>query len=190
MAQYVLQPVANGSLYLNNGWDYTMGYAFTPSKTGQVTKLGGLFNGTKTVRLYNSSYSIIASASVTSANSWAYTAITPVTVTAGSLYYVVVLVASSGGAYYTGNYSNLTSSDAVVNYAVYQNPSGTFNSSKYTITTQMYGLADVEISFSNPPQVNIGGVWKSSSSQSVKVDGAWKNINGIFVNINGTWKPA
>src|SRR5262245_16937399 len=46
------EPV-DGSLGTDVAWNYNMGYGFTPNKTLVVTHLGGFFNGTKTVYLYN-----------------------------------------------------------------------------------------------------------------------------------------
>ena len=70
---------------INSTWNYMMGYKFTPQTSGKVTKLGGYFNGTKTLRLWRvSSGELLASVSVSDPdNSWAYADITPVAVTSG-----------------------------------------------------------------------------------------------------------
>jgi hypothetical protein len=98
----MFQPT-DGTLSTNNGWSYTMGYAFTPNKTILVTSLGGFFNGTKTVYLYNrTTGAVLASATVTAANSWGYTSIVPVALDRDAPYSIGVYLAGSGGAYRTG----------------------------------------------------------------------------------------
>src|SRR3989338_6980174 len=73
-----------------------MGYHFTPLVDGQVTRLGGFFNGTKTVKLFNkASGTLLASATVTASNTWAYTDISPISVSAGTTYTVAVYLAGS-----------------------------------------------------------------------------------------------
>ncbi|OGE02630.1 hypothetical protein A2196_00100, partial [Candidatus Curtissbacteria bacterium RIFOXYA1_FULL_41_14] len=90
----------HGTLYTNRTWVYTMGYKFTPKVSGQVTKLGGFFNGTKKVYLWDvSTKTQLAIADVSSANAWSYTQISPVNVTAGRAYMVAVNVAGYGGSY-------------------------------------------------------------------------------------------
>src|SRR5436305_615190 len=91
---------ADGSLVTNIAWSYTMGYGFTPNKTITVTALGGFFDGTKTVYLYDrTTGAVLASASATAANSWGYAPIPPVTLTKLSPYSIGVDLAGSGGAY-------------------------------------------------------------------------------------------
>ncbi|HEV2843727.1 MAG TPA: DUF4082 domain-containing protein, partial [Thermoanaerobaculia bacterium] len=96
VAKPLYQPT-DGNLFTDVAGDYTVGYAFTPSKTLTVTSLGGFFNGTKTVSLFNrSTGAVLASASVTAANNWIYTRITPVTLTPGTSYTVAVYSAGNG----------------------------------------------------------------------------------------------
>ncbi|HYN21765.1 MAG TPA: hypothetical protein VE078_12445, partial [Thermoanaerobaculia bacterium] len=116
---------ADGNLSTDVGWSYNMGYGFTPNKTITVSSLGGFFNGTKTVRLYNrSTGAVLASATVTSANFWAYTAITPVTLAAGTPYSVSVYLSGSGGAYRSGLSSMPTAlADATVDGTCYRSSS-------------------------------------------------------------------
>ena len=90
----------NGYLYSNSAWDYTMGYRFTPNVNGQVTQLGGYFNGTKMVKLWDAiTGQILTQASVTSANDWQFVNISPIDVQAGSPYIVGVYLAGSGASY-------------------------------------------------------------------------------------------
>src|SRR4051812_36103372 len=44
---------ATGTLYLDQSWNYAMGYHFTPKVDGFVTNLGGFFRGAKTVKLFD-----------------------------------------------------------------------------------------------------------------------------------------
>ena len=134
----------NGSVAVNYAWNYTMGYHFTPSKDGQITKLGGYFNGTKTVYLWDKdSGALLAQAQVTSTNGWSYTGITPVAVQSGKNYTVAVYIGGSGGSYryniteFPQTYGDITISGSsyIYGYGV-SRPTDTF-------TTRMYGQADV-----------------------------------------------
>ena len=70
----------DGSLLTDVARDFTAGYAFTPNKALTVTARACLFNGPRTVYLYNRlTGAVLASASVTSANGGPDSPITPVT---------------------------------------------------------------------------------------------------------------
>jgi len=139
----VWQTCESGTLNTGIAWNYTMGYEFTPLSDGQITKLCGFFSGTKRVRLFNSSYSTLASTNVSSSNNWVCSSVTSVDVNSGSIYYVVADIGSSGGAY--RRYSGLpnTCGDVRINTSIYQSPSGTFTSSHSSNATHMYGMVDV-----------------------------------------------
>jgi hypothetical protein len=151
--QFVDSPVpvalyepTDGGLATDIGWGYTMGYAFTPTKTLTVTSLGGFFNGTKAVYLYNrSTGAMIASTTVTAANSWGYAPISPVALTAGTHYSVGVYLAGTGGAYRYG----MTSMPAVLGDATIEGtcyrPSYGGEPCAYSglITGTNYGMADI-----------------------------------------------
>jgi hypothetical protein len=93
------QENANGILYTDENNDYAMGYHFTPLTAGRVTKLGGFFNGSKVVRLFNKDTGqLLAETVVNASNDWQYGAITPVQVTPGVTYTVAVYLAGSGGS--------------------------------------------------------------------------------------------
>jgi hypothetical protein len=115
------QPV-DGTLSTNMAWSYTMGYGFTPNKTMTVTALGGFFNGTKTIYLYDrATGAVLASASATAANSWGYAPIPPVTLTKASPYTIAVNLAGSGGAYRSGLASMPSSlADATIDGSCYR----------------------------------------------------------------------
>jgi hypothetical protein len=137
------------------GWHYLMGYRFTPQVGGTITQLGGLFDGTKNVYLWEwSSGNYLGSVSVSDPNNnWAYSDLSSaVSVTASTEYVVAVAVNGSGGARWRwvpnlpNTYGNVT-----INSSVYK--SGTFNSttmpsswnigSSSAYTSYMWGLADI-----------------------------------------------
>ncbi|HLF29880.1 MAG TPA: putative Ig domain-containing protein, partial [Xanthomonadales bacterium] len=94
---------AYGTLTLNQAYNYALGYHFKPLVNGQVTQLGGLFNGVKTVKLFRrDSGALLAQATVNSANAWSYVSITPVNLTAGVEYTVAGYLAGSGASYRSG----------------------------------------------------------------------------------------
>lgn len=139
---------AYGTLTTNISWNYAMGYHFTPLKDGTITKVGGFFNGTKVVKLFNkSTKTLIASATVTASNSWGYASITPISVKAGTTYTVAVYLNGSGGS----RRSSLSPAlprifgDIRIEGSTYASTS--YNSSKRptnSIYSTMYGQADVE----------------------------------------------
>lgn len=97
------QQLASGTLRTNVNWNYAMGYHFTPLLDGQINALGGYFNGTKTVRLFErNTGTLLAETQATAANTWGYGSIDPVLVSAGTSYSVVVYLAGSGGSYRYG----------------------------------------------------------------------------------------
>jgi len=126
----------------------TMGYRFNPNYNGQITKLCGYFSGTKWVKLYDASYTVLASSQITSSANWSCNAISPINVTSGNTYYVAVDVAGSGGYYLnfdTGNQLPKSCGNVTINASAYQSPSGTFNSGHSETYIRIYGLADIEL---------------------------------------------
>ena len=129
-------------------WTYMMGYKFTPQANGTVTKLGGYFKYTKTLRLWRvSSGELLASVSVSDPdNSWAYADITPVTVTSGVQYYVALYTNSNGGAYKSGRSYPTTYGNIRIDKCSYKQ---SYNSDTYPSsfssepTNYMYGMADI-----------------------------------------------
>ncbi|MGH8034159.1 MAG: hypothetical protein ACREO9_02955, partial [Lysobacterales bacterium] len=94
---------AYGTLGLDQPYDYALGYNFKPSVNGQVTQLGGLFNGVKTVKLFRRDTGLLmAQATVSSGNVWSYVPIAPVGLTAGVEYTVAGYLAGSGASYRSG----------------------------------------------------------------------------------------
>lgn len=90
----------SGAVFTDRAWDYTLGYEFTPEADGAITGLGGNFNGSKTVSLWNAQGNLLASIVISSANEWNYEDLpVPVAVKAGQSYRVTVYTAGSGAAY-------------------------------------------------------------------------------------------
>ena len=138
------QTNGSGTLQTDVAWNYNMGYQFVPQVSGKITKLGGFFNGTKTVRLYDSSGSTLAFTDVTAANTWVYKAVNPVAVTAGQTYTVAVNLAGSGGSYRSLGTSPLpkTFGQIQILKSVYRATSDLIPTSGNV--TSMYGQADIE----------------------------------------------
>ncbi len=130
--------------------DLNAGYTFMPRYDGQITHLGARCDaGTRTVRLYNSSGTLLASASVVSTDidTWVYTAITPINVTQGTEY--VVAVRSD-----TNNYCSISASTPRDSGGV-EIKSGQFIIGSDAMpnapsTLAMYGLADVTFVYDAP----------------------------------------
>ncbi len=145
----VWQTIANGTQTVNVGWNYAMGYHFTPTQNGFISQLGGLFNGTKTVRLFDrATGAVLATATVTSQNGWSYVNIPPVPVQANRGYTVAVYLAGTGGSYRTGITAlPRTSGDVRVDGSTFvlttTNPTARPTN---VVTTTMYGQADVQFS--------------------------------------------
>lgn len=143
------QANAYGTESLNSISQYNVGYQFIPQVNGKVTKLGALLNGTGTVRLYDSSGSVLALANVTSKNVWSSTALsTPVDVVAGKTYTVAVLLRTPENVVLVGSYrllptplpktfGNIKILQSVWQYYTEEMP-------KNGVTTQMYGQVDIE----------------------------------------------
>ena len=107
----------------NQSYSYLMGYRFTPQVNGKITQLGGYFDGTKTVYLWQrSNGSFLGSASISDPNNnWVYADITTVAVTAGTEYVVAVAVNNSGGSRnnFSGNNLPNTYGNITINYSCY-----------------------------------------------------------------------
>ena len=95
--QYTWKDNAAGTLYTDINWNYAMGYHFTPLINGTIDQIGGFFNGTKVVKLFNKNTGVLlGQTTVTANNSWNYGFISPVSVQAGVQYTVVAYLAGSG----------------------------------------------------------------------------------------------
>ncbi len=136
----------SGYLETGNAWDYAMGYHFTPLTDGMVTKLGGFFNGTKTVRLFNKGTGdLLAETTVTSSDDWQYSDISPVSVNEGTTYTVAVYINGSGASYrhdidgFPQEYGNIRIDGSTYVYT----GSDQDARPQITVTYTMYGQADI-----------------------------------------------
>lgn len=136
------QGFGKGTLRTDVSWNYTAGYHFTPLQPGQVTQLGGLFNGTKMVSLWNKTTGVLlARAKVASANTWSYSDISPVEVIPSYTYTVAVTLDGSGGSHtYDIPALPLTCGDIRIEGSTFVYGSARPVS---TVLPQMYGQADI-----------------------------------------------
>jgi subtilase family serine protease len=124
----------------------SIGYRFTPKRSGTATALGGLFAGSRTVHLYRySTGAELAHATHTSSNAFGYTSIAPLALQAGVTYVVAVDLTGGEGASTAaaqpvpGDYLNLTIDCAGAAGAAGAMPSSCSSTYK--------GMADVKIEF-------------------------------------------
>ncbi len=145
----------NGTLRTNIRWNYTMGYRFVPEVDGEITQLGGFFNGTKTVYLWDSSQNLLASAAVTASNEWSFVDLpTPVPVTQGETYTVAAYMAGSGASYRYGiDYFPQTYDNISIQSTCYRYGNGypTANS-----ISRMYGQVDIGFLADSGTSANCG----------------------------------
>jgi len=140
------QELSGGWLQTNLNWPgYNTGYDFTVNAPGYIVKLGGLFNGTKKVRLYNAQGQILAQASVTDSNHWGYADIQPVLLQPNQTYTVAIETGWGGSSMYYGmGYPMLPATNGSGHVTIKQSVFG-FGTSKPGIALwgQMWGQADV-----------------------------------------------
>lgn len=139
--------------------NYDMGYEFVPLQTATITHLGGYWNGTHDVRLFQcvdaactcsdppactADPVIRGPIAVTSTNAWAYVPITPLVVTAGQ-HYVLAAQTGTSARYYFGGALGLPLSVGPISVVRgrYTNAViGGFPTS--TAATTVYGLPDMK----------------------------------------------
>lgn len=134
-------------------WDRAMGYHFTPETDGFVTALGGYFNGTKTVRLFNrATGEMLAETSVTASNNWGYTDISPIVVEESIQYTVAVYAAGSGASYVGQNVGislPISSGGIRIDATTYIDTSADPDARPVNeLRDRMYGQADIRFSTS------------------------------------------
>ena len=187
--QAMYQPT-DGVLYTNVAGDATGGYAFTPNKTIVLTALGGFFNGTKTVYLYDrTNGAVLASATVTAANNWAYTQIAPVTLLLWNPYSVAVYSAGNGA--YRASMTSMPSklADATIEGTCYR-PASTAEPCGYSglIAGTNYGMADIKYLVSNPLyQPTDGTLYTDVSGDFVAGYGFTPNKSLTVTSLGGLW---
>jgi hypothetical protein len=130
----------------NVNWqNYNMAYRFKPTAPVTLTALGGLFNGTKTVRVYDQATSAVVAQTVhTSANSFSYTPV-PATALDPTRTYAVAVWIQGGGAS-KGGFTNPTTIGKI-NITC----AGTYGFSQTSAPANAYcfgtyyGMADMEV---------------------------------------------
>jgi len=145
---------AYGTLTTNIGWNYAMGYHFTTGVDGNITQLGGLFNGTKTVKLFRRGGPELASVSVTSNNAWSYVSIPAVAIAAGVEYTVAAYLTGSGASYSSGVNFPQTFGQVEILGSSYASTSSNPDAvpDGIVVTTTMYGQADIGFEAGSPAQ--------------------------------------
>lgn len=156
-----------GSLVTDVGYHYAMGYHFRPLEDGEVTELGGLFNGNKQVKLFERySRKLLAVAWVSANNDWSYAAIAPVSVSAGAEYTVAVYLDGSGGSYRTALAVPATSGPVEILASAYAYTAGNLDAfPANSSTTRMYGQADIGFRAGTPPPQNQAPVLTAPPNQ-------------------------
>lgn len=156
-----------GTLSTNEAGAYNSGFQFTPLVGGAVYELCGYFGGgTRTVRLFAlPAGTEVRSASVTSANAWSCTPVSPYVVTAGAHYSVAVeLLGGEGSSRNLGagglpkTYGSLTIEGSCRRASSAAEPCSVSG----LITDRMYGQADVgfmphRLVFATQPSTQLSG---------------------------------
>lgn len=187
--QALYQPT-DGVLYNNVAGDSTAGYGFKPNKTIVVTALGGFFNGTKTVYLFDrTNGAVLASAAVSSANGWAYTPIAPVTLLVNNPYSVAVYSAGAGS--YRGSMASMPSTlaDATIEGTCYRAGNGNEPcASSGLIAGNDYGMVDVKYLVSNPLyEPTDGTLYTDVAGDFIAGYGFTPNKNLTVTSLGGLW---
>ena len=121
-------------------WNYLFGFTFTPQVNGTITRLGGYYNGTKTVYLWwFSDGSYLGSVSNYASNTWTYTDLeSSVSVVSGIEYFVGVAINGSWGAriYFSDGNLPYTYGNVTINKSYYER--GSFSST--TMPTNWDGV--------------------------------------------------
>ena len=135
----------SGKLATGRSFHYAMGYHFRPEVDGFVHELGGLFDGSKKVKLYaRGTGKLLAKADVNANNEWTYAAIPPVEVFAGDEYTVAVYLEGSGGSYYPTVDLPKTYAGISVLGSTYVSTAGDRGAIPVNLVrSRMYGQADI-----------------------------------------------
>ena len=131
------------------------GYQFTPDSDGYVSELCGFYTGTHFVSLYDETFNLITSASISSYEQWNCAIIDPVAVTKGKNYYVAAEIAG-GPAYFRGQTANflpVCSGQVTIVRGVSQPIAQPFGKELKTYDNLIPGMADIK--FSKSKQIDI-----------------------------------
>jgi RHS repeat-associated protein len=135
----------SGTLRQDQDYHHAMGYHFRPEVDGVVMELGGMFNGVKTVKLFERATGrLLAETAVEGNNSFSYTPIAPVAVTAATEYTVAVYLHDGGGSYYSSPWLPSTWSDVTVLASTFIDIRGDPDAIPVrNVDFPMYGQADI-----------------------------------------------
>ena len=166
-----------------NATAYNMGYTFVALKGGWITQLGsrdGIAEA-KTVTLYTGAGTILASASVNTVGTtaWTYTNITPVMLTVGSTY-----VVASYGAHFTNTAlaTPFTTNGIRIVNSTYATSTAFPN---IIDTTNMYGQADITFQAENAAIFEGGFVGIGTTAPKYLLD-VGGTINAVNISIGGS----
>ena len=142
---YVWQMVGSGQLTGATDPQQFEGYEFVPAKDGFITELCGFFQGTHAVDLYDSSFNILASITISSYEQWNCASINPVAVKKQGQYYAIAEIFSGSEFKQAANLPQ-TSGDVSIASGVTQPVTAGFGQKLKSDTSFVYGLVDVKFS--------------------------------------------
>ena len=142
---YAWQMVESGQLTGATDPQQFEGYEFVPAKDGFVTELCGFFQGTHAVDLYDSSFDIVASITISSYEQWNCAAINPVAVKKQGQYYVIAEI-FSGSAFKQPASLPQTSGNVSIVSGVTQPVTAGFGQKLKSDSGFVFGLVDVKFS--------------------------------------------
>ena len=186
------QQYGEGTFSSGNSWDYAMGYHFTPKVDGVIQQLGGNFNGSKLVKLFDKTDGTqLAQATVNSNADWQYVDVIPIPVTAGRTYTVAVYLQGSGGAY-----QNPGTNFFPITYEYIRIEGGTYAYTGYNqdarptnlVTTAIYGMVDIAFvpDTLSPPVITHQQVWQDVSPTNISLikNNSWNYAMGYHFTPN------
>lgn len=171
---YVWQTAETGALGGFSDQNIFAGYQFSPNKEGVISELCGFFTGTHFVSLYDKSFRLLASASISSYERWNCAVITPVAVSKGQLYYAAAEIVG-GPAYFRSQSTDLlpaTAGGVTIKLGVSQKIDAAFGKNLKTYTYLVPGMVDIKF-LAQDNAVDFAK--KSGASLSAAVSGKIQN---------------
>lgn len=150
-AQLTWNSNENGTLMIDkNVTSIMLGYVFTCLTNGSITKIGGFFNGRKTVYLWQTTNGVLlAKADIISENDWQYSYISPISVSSGESYTVAVHSDTDGESWHQ-NIDVLPRVYDDIRIEKAANGTSLSMPTNYYYTSIIYGQADIEFLFGDP----------------------------------------
>lgn len=138
-----------------------MGFEFKPLKTGYIMEIGGYFNGTKIIKLFDSSGgTTLIEVSLSSNNNWQYISINPFKIIKDEIYRIGVILSGSGGSSRSLN-TPFISNNVQVLRSVYKSSATNLESPSSSLST-FYGMVDFAIDY-NYKEISIDPFWHDIS---------------------------